>query len=375
MEAKCRGAMSRRMSHDRRPRLFLPRKNAMNTRSRSISEPTAGDLAEERGGQSVLSVRDLIVEFESESGTVHAVNGLSYELAAGEILAIVGESGSGKSVAAKAVMGILESPPAYVAGGQIVLNGQDLSLLSASARRKLCGPQIAMVFQEAPLNPAFTVGFQLAEIFRVHLGMSKREARRRSIELLDRVRIPSPAARIDDYPHQFSGGMRQRVVIAMAIALDPYVLMADEPTTALDVTVQSQIMDLLGEIRDESGMGMVLITHDLGVIAETADRAAVMYAGRVVELSTVESLFKAPAHPYTLGLMKSVPQAAMKGRDLHTIEGSPPLLHDLPRGCPFHPRCDFVVDKCRSIDPPLVAHASGRFSACHRVGDVLDEER
>lgn len=345
-----------------------------NPRHKASSHPGPSSVGE-GAVQPVLSVRDLSIEFESEFGTVYAANGLSYDLAAGEILALVGESGSGKSVSAQAVMGLLETPPATIASGEILLNGRDLFSMSARARRRLCGPEIAMVFQEAPLNPAFSVGYQISEIFRVHRGLSRRESKRRAIELLDRVRIPSSAERVDDYPHQFSGGMRQRVVIAMAIALDPYVLIADEPTTALDVTVQSQIMDLLAEIRDDTGMAMVLITHDLAVVAEVADRAAVMYAGRLVEVSPIESLFREPAHPYTHGLMASVPRADLKGGELHTIEGAPPLLHDLPSGCPFHPRCSFAIDKCLSVDPPLEVHAPGRFSACHRVDEVLEEAR
>ena len=318
----------------------------------------------------VLSVRDLVVEFPTADGKVSAVNGVGFDLAAGETLAILGESGSGKSVTAQAVMGLIERP-GRVVGGTVTFEGRDLLAAPAEERRKVRGTGLAMVFQDplSALNPVWSVGFQIGELFRVHRGASRREARRRAVELLERVRIPAAAARVGEYPHQFSGGMRQRVMIAMALALDPTVLIADEPTTALDVTVQAQILDLLDELRDETGMGLLLITHDLGVVAETADRVAVMYAGRVVETGPTDAVLAAPAHPYTEGLLASVPRG-QSGREerLLPIAGAPPSLARIPSGCPFHPRCPYVIDRCRSERPPLAG--TGRMAACWRSEEV-----
>ncbi|MFT5222747.1 MAG: oligopeptide transport system ATP-binding protein [Glaciecola sp.] len=324
----------------------------------------------------LLKVTDLRVEFETRAGTVVANDSVSYTLNAGETLAILGESGSGKSVSAQAVMGIIDTPPGRIASGSIEYRGVDLLTLPESQVRKLRGNNISIIFQDAltALNPVFTVGHQIAEMFRVHRGTSKADARKASIELLDRVRIPDAAARFSSYPHEFSGGMRQRAMIAMALALDPDVLIADEPTTALDVTVQAQIMELLADLQKQTGMGLILITHDLGVVAEVAERVAVMYAGRIVEEGLLSDVFGRPAHPYTRGLMHSIPRADAKGQRLEPIQGSPPDLLRIPSGCSFHPRCEFVIDKC-STQTPLSLSVDGfgeaRRSACHRIAEVL----
>ncbi|PWW21169.1 oligopeptide transport system ATP-binding protein [Geodermatophilus normandii] len=343
-----------------------------------LTKPTA-DLTDQ--GAPLLEVDDLHVEFRTRSGTVHAVNGVSYSLAARETLAILGESGSGKSVSAQAIMGILETPPAVITGGGIWFQGRNMLEMSAEDQRKIRGPGISMIFQDAlsSLNPVYSVGFQIGEMFRAHRGMGKKEARKRAVELMDRVRIPAAARRVDDYPHQFSGGMRQRVMIAMAIALDPRILIADEPTTALDVTVQAQVMDLLKDLQEETGMGLILITHDLGVVNEVADNVAVMYAGEIVERGTVDDVFTRPAHPYTDGLMSSVPQVEAKGGRLQPIVGQPPNLARIPSGCPFHPRCSrrrlgaeaAPGRECSTDVPPLRLVVPGREAACHYSEEVL----
>ncbi|MEV7908265.1 ABC transporter ATP-binding protein, partial [Streptomyces anulatus] len=306
------------------------------------------------GGEPLLAVDDLHVEFVTRQGVVKAVNGVSYSLNPGETLAVLGESGSGKSVTAQAIMGILDTPPARVSAGQVRFRGTDLLGLREDDRSQIRGRRIAMIFQDAlsALNPVFTVGAQIGEMFRVHAGASRRDAERRTIELMDRVRIPGARQRVHDYPHQFSGGMRQRVMIAMAIALGPEVLIADEPTTALDVTVQAQIMELLAELRRESDMGLILITHDLGVVADVADRIVVMYGGRVVENALVHDVYRAPAHPYTKGLLESIPRPDRKGRGLSAIEGTPPNPLVMPSGCAFHPRCSYRQDNCVTDAPP-----------------------
>jgi oligopeptide transport system ATP-binding protein len=301
------------------------------------------------------------------------VNGISYTLSAGETLAILGESGCGKSVSAQTIMGILDSPPGFVTGGEIRYKGRDLLTMSAKEQRDIRGEEISIVFQDAlsSLNPVFSVGMQIGEMFRRHRGTSRKDAKKAAIELMDRVRIPSAKERVNDYPHQFSGGMRQRVMIAMAIALDPAILIADEPTTALDVTVQAQIMDLLAELQRETGMGLILITHDLAVVGEIADRIAVMYAGRIVEQGATDAVFGAPAMPYTEGLMASIARVDQKGQRLNPIVGAPPNLADLPSGCPFHPRCPRATDRCRSELPLLREVVPGRRSACHYAEEVL----
>jgi len=326
----------------------------------------------------LLEVEDLHLEFRTRAGVVRALNGVSYQVAAGETLAILGESGSGKSVSAQAVLGLLESPPAYVTAGRIRYRGEDLLPLSPEQRRQVRGKEIAMVFQDSlsALNPVFPVGWQIAETLRVRRGLSKADAMRRATELMDLVRIPAARQRLRDYPHQFSGGMRQRAMIAMALALDPPVLIADEPTTALDVTVQAQIMELLAELQRERNMALILITHDLGVVADIADRIAVMYAGRVVEHADVQSIYAAPAHPYTRGLLESLPRLDQKGHRLPSIPGLPPSLLELPSGCPFHPRCRYAQRVCVEqipVDQLLpAARSEGRTSACHFAGEIVN---
>jgi oligopeptide transport system ATP-binding protein len=321
----------------------------------------------------LLEVNDLHVEFRTRDGVARAVNGANVLLRPGETVAILGESGCGKSVTAQAIMGILDTPPAYITRGEVNYRGVDLLRLNEAARRRVRANRIAMIFQDAlsALNPVYSVGFQIGELFRVHRGMSRSDAKRRSIELLDQVRIPGARQRIGDYPHQFSGGMRQRVMIAMALALDPEVLIADEPTTALDVTVQAQIMGLLAELQRQRNMGLILITHDMGVVADVADRISVMYAGKVVEEAPVYDIYARPAHPYTRALLESIPRLDMKGQRLNVIRGLPPALTDLPRGCAFHPRCGYAQDACRRDPAPPSYHiAPGRTSRCHFWNEV-----
>ena len=324
-------------------------------------------------GHRLLEVRDLHVEFRTREGVAKAINGVDFHLDTHETLAILGESGSGKSVTAQAVMGILDTPPGYVTAGQVEFCGVDLQKLPEKERRKVRGAQIAMIFQDAlsALNPVFPVGWQIAEMFRTHRGANRSDAMESAIGLMERVRIPAARQRANTYPHQFSGGMRQRIMIAMAIALDPKILIADEPTTALDVTVQAQIMNLLKELQVESGMGLILITHDLGVVADVADRIAVMYAGRMVETSPIRPLYADPRHPYTMGLLESVPRLDSKlAGVLPAIGGLPPNLLAMPTGCPFHPRCAFAVEQCRDgVPPALVEIGQERYAACWRLGD------
>ncbi|MGW1670006.1 ABC transporter ATP-binding protein [Streptomyces sp. NPDC002324] len=331
-------------------------------------------------GAPLLEVRDLHVEFHTRDGVAKAVNGVNYSVNAGETLAVLGESGSGKSVTAQAIMGILDMPPAKIPQGEILYRGQDMLKMSAEERRKLRGTTIAMIFQDAlsSLNPVLSVGYQLGEMYRVHLGLSKKAAKAKAIELMDRVKIPAAAARVNDYPHQFSGGMRQRIMIAMALALEPDLIIADEPTTALDVTVQAQVMDLLAELQREFHMGLILITHDLGVVADVADKIAVMYAGRIVEQAPVHEIYKRPAHPYTKGLLESIPRLDQKGQELYAIKGLPPNLLHVPTGCAFNPRCPQVQDICTTEIPALLpvterdgSELAGRGSACHFWKDTI----
>ncbi|MER7768564.1 ABC transporter ATP-binding protein [Kitasatospora sp. NPDC096140] len=331
-------------------------------------------------GTPLLEVEDLHVEFHTRDGVAKAVNGVSYAVSAGETLAVLGESGSGKSVTAQAVMGILDMPPGRITAGRVLFRGEDLLTMSANARRAVRGRRIAMIFQDAlsALNPVLSVGYQLGEMFRVHHGVTRKEAREKAVELMERVRIPAARQRVGDFPHQFSGGMRQRIMIAMALALEPDLIIADEPTTALDVTVQAQVMDLLAELQAEFNMGLILITHDLGVVADVADKIAVMYAGRIVETAPVHELYARPAHPYTRGLLDSIPRLDQKGQDLHAIKGLPPNLLRIPEGCAFNPRCDRAQDRCRSELPPLHPvvgeHGEelvGRHSACHYWRETL----
>ncbi|MFD8123535.1 ABC transporter ATP-binding protein [Streptomyces albidoflavus] len=325
----------------------------------------------------LLDVRDLQVEFHTREGVAKAVNGVSYSVDAGETLAVLGESGSGKSVTAQAIMGILDTPPGHITGGQIIFEERDLLTLKEDRRRKVRGAEMAMIFQDAlsSLNPVLTVGEQLGEMFTVHRGMSRKDAKARAVELMDRVRIPAAPERVDQYPHQFSGGMRQRIMIAMAMALEPKLIIADEPTTALDVTVQAQVMELLAELQREYNMGLILITHDLGVVADVADKIAVMYAGRIVETAPVHDIYRAPAHPYTRGLLDSIPRLDQKGRELYAIKGLPPNLLAIPPGCAFHPRCPLAQPVCTTDEPPLYEVDPRRRSACHFWKETLHGAR
>jgi oligopeptide transport system ATP-binding protein len=334
----------------------------------TVSE-TYGEIPDGR----LLEVEDLFVEFRTRDGVAKVLNGVTYHVDAGETLAVLGESGSGKSVTAQAIMGILDTPPAVVTGGEIRFHGENLLAVDDERRNEVRAEGIAIIFQDAlsALNPVYTVGFQIEEQLRVRQGMSRRDARDRAVELLDLVHIPNAARRVRQYPHEFSGGMRQRAMIAMSLALDPEMLIADEPTTALDVTVQAQIMDLLKEIQTERRMGLILITHDLGVVAEVADRIAVMYAGRIVEHADAVSLYRNPGHPYTAALMDSLPRLDQKGTILNTIKGLPPSLLNIPPGCPFHPRCSMATDRCTAEVPSDHGLGFGRTSKCHFAEELV----
>ena len=317
----------------------------------------------------LLDVRGLKTHFATDDGMVHAVDGVDLHIDRGETLGVVGESGCGKSVTAFSIMRLLPIPPARIVAGQILWKGRDLLKLDDAAMRAIRAKEIAMVFQEpmTSLNPVYSIGDQIAEVVRLHDGLGRRSAMDRTVEMLRLVRIPNPERRVRDYPHQFSGGMRQRVMIAMALSCGPQLLIADEPTTALDVTIQAQILDLLGELKERMGMAVMLITHAMGVIAETAQRVVVMYAGKVVEEAPVEVLFSAPRHPYTQGLIRSIPRidtaAAAKTR-LETIAGVVPSLLDPPVGCRFSARCRFARDECSAATPTLREVAPGHKVAC-----------
>ncbi|MCC6002004.1 MAG: ABC transporter ATP-binding protein [Pararhodobacter sp.] len=321
-----------------------------------------------------LRVEDLRVHFRGPRGKVHAVNGMSYEVRQGETLGILGESGSGKSVQAQAIMGLLESPPAVIEATAIDVVGTNVLGLSGPGFRRLRGSVISMIFQDAvtALNPGLRIGTQLNETLRLRGGMDRTEARARAIELMERVGIPAASRRIDDYPHEFSGGMCQRIMIAMAISLEPAVLIADEPTTALDVTVQAQVMQLLSQLQTERGMAMVLITHDIGLVAETAARLVVMYAGKVMETGPTAELLRDPAHPYTRGLLSSTPRKRQRVERLNAIPGSPPSLIDLPTGCPFRPRCPQAEPACALHDMVPRTLGFGRSSSCIHARSAIN---
>ncbi len=319
-------------------------------------------------GAPLLSVRNLSTEFRTERGTVKAVDGVSFDLAAGETLAIVGESGSGKSVTAMSLLRLIPNPPGRIVSGEVVFDGRDLLKLDDRRMRDIRGDRIAMIFQEpmSSLNPSLTVGLQIAEPVNLHRKASWSEAMDKAVELLGRVRVPDARSRLKSYPHQFSGGMRQRAMIAMALACNPQLIIADEPTTALDVTVQAQILALLKELTRAANSALILITHDLGVVARYADRVCVMYGGRIVEAGPAREIYARPRHPYTIGLMASVPRLDQEaGSRLVPIEGQPPNLANLPPGCSFAPRCGRVADLCRGTRPALVQSAPDHLSACH----------
>ncbi len=340
-----------------------------------------GDLpqAREPGSVPLLQIRGLKTHFKTDDGMVHAVDGVDLAIEEGQTLGVVGESGCGKSVTAFSVMRLLPMPPARIAAGEILWRGRDLLKVSDAQMRALRAKEIAMVFQEpmTSLNPVYSVGEQIAEVVRLHEGMGRRAALERAAEMLRLVRIPHPERRLHDYPHQFSGGMRQRVMIAMALSCNPKLLIADEPTTALDVTIQAQILDLLGDLKDRMGMAVMLITHAMGVIAETAQRVVVMYAGKVVEEAPVAALFASPRHPYTQGLIRSIPRidtAALHKKRLETIAGVVPSLLDPPPGCRFAARCPHAQPACVAETPPLRAVAAGHAAACI-FADVPTAER
>ena len=315
----------------------------------------------------LIEVRNLQTQFFTQDGIVHAVNGINYEVAEGETVAIVGESGSGKSVGVMSLIRLIPEPPGKIVNGEVNFDGQDLLKLNEEELRQIRGNRIAMIFQDpmTSLNPVLTIGRQITEALELHLNMNRDESRARAIELLELVGIPDAGPRLDDYPHQFSGGMRQRVMIAMGLSCNPQLLIADEPTTALDVTIQAQIVDLVTRLQTELGMAIIWITHDLGVVAGLADRVLVMYAGFIVEEGPVDVIYGQPRHPYTLGLLRSIPRLDLgRQKRLIPIEGLPPDLLDPPNSCPFAPRCPFVIDKCLEENPPLMSINSVRKSAC-----------
>ena len=322
----------------------------------------------------LLSIENLVVDFATDDGLVHAVDGVSLTVRAGEIVAVVGESGSGKSVTAMSILGLVRTPPGVVRDGRILLRGEDLRTVTGERLREIRGADIAMIFQDpmTALNPVITVGQQIAEALRLHdHDLGKAAARTRVVELLRMVGVPDAETRYGQYPHEFSGGMRQRAMIAMAIANDPDLLIADEPTTALDVTIQAQVLDLLRTAQRETQAATILITHDLGVVAELADRVVVMYGGRVVEEAGVRPLFARPRHPYTAGLLASVPRADLDG-ELVSIPGSPPNMIEPPSGCAFHPRCPMARERCVEDRPELRDLGDGRRSACHFTDELAE---
>jgi oligopeptide transport system ATP-binding protein len=315
----------------------------------------------------LLEIKNLRTYFYTEEGVVRAVDGVSWDLEEGETLGLVGESGCGKSVSALSILRLIPRPPGRIVEGEILFEGEDLLEVSDAEMRSIRGNRIAMVFQEpmTSLNPVLTIGNQLTEAITLHLGLERPEARARAVELLELVGIPEAAGRLDDYPHQFSGGMRQRVMIAMALSCNPKLLLADEPTTALDVTIQAQILELMAQLSKDLGTAVVIITHNLGVVSRYADRVNVMYAGRIVESGSTIDIFKKPKHPYTVGLMASVPRLdATEHIRLDAIEGQPPLLIDEIPGCPFEPRCDWAIDKCTDQNPELELKSERHWARC-----------
>ncbi len=322
----------------------------------------------------LLELENLHTTFRTDDGVVLAVNGVSLQVRAGETLGIVGESGCGKSVTAFSIMRLIPSPPGEITRGKVKLRGRNLLDISGEEMRLLRGNEISMIFQEpmTALNPVYTAGNQIMEAIRLHQKVGKAEARKRAIEMLELVGIPSPEQRVDEYPHQLSGGMRQRVMIAMALSCNPSVLIADEPTTALDVTIQAQILDLLKKLQKEMGMAIILITHDLGVVAQTADHVAVMYAGRIVEQAPVGELFRSPRHPYTIGLLESIPRMNERKDRLSVIPGTVPPPTAFPPGCAFHPRCPFIGEGCRDEIQVLETVEPGHEVRCHRWREVAE---
>jgi oligopeptide/dipeptide ABC transporter ATP-binding protein len=324
----------------------------------------------------LLEVRHLTISFFTLAGVVRAVDDVSYDVDQGETVALVGESGCGKTVSALGILRLIQAPAGRILSGQIRFHGRDLLALDEESMRRLRGREIAMIFQEpmTSLNPVLPIGRQLTEVLEIHLDLSPAEARRRGVELLAMVGIPDPARRLTQYPHQFSGGMRQRIMIAMALACGPALILADEPTTALDVTIQAQILELMQDLSRRLGVAILLITHNLGIVARYADRVNVMYAGKIVERGSAHALYANPRHPYTLGLLHSVPRLdEPRKAKLHPIDGQPPDLTRLPSGCAFSPRCRYAIDRCRSETPPLMDVAEGHLAACW-VAETLESE-
>lgn len=320
----------------------------------------------------LLSVRDLKTYFYTEEGVMPSVDGVSFDLAPGETLAIVGESGCGKSVTSLSIMGLVQTPPGKIVNGEILYQGQDLLKKSKKEMRAIRGNEISMIFQEpmTSLNPVFTVGQQIMESFRIHQDLNKKQAREKTIEMIRLVGIPAPEKVVDEYPHELSGGMRQRIMIAMALACNPKVLIADEPTTALDVTIQAQIIRLMCRLKEETGTAIILITHDLGVVAQIAQNAMVMYAGQAVEYAPVRSIYKDPLHPYTQGLLKSIPKLNESSDTLYNIKGTVPSPKDYPKGCRFCPRCDCAKAVCAEKHPPLMDLPDGRKVRCWKYDET-----
>ncbi len=314
----------------------------------------------------ILNVKNLSTHFYTDEGVVYAVDDVSFALNKGESLGIVGESGSGKSVTALSITQLIPTPPGKITAGEVVFDGQDLLKKSKREMQRIRGEKIAMIFQEpmTALNPVFTVGYQISESLRIHQGLSKKEARQKALEMLKKVGIPLPEKRIDDYPHQLSGGMRQRVMIAIALCCNPQLLICDEPTTALDVTIQAQILELIYQLRQDMGTSVIMITHDLGVVAQVTERILVMYAGQVVEMGTAREILTDPQHPYTKALLASIPTPDKKGERLHVIRGMVPSLSNLPEGCHYHPRCEQCQDKCKVKKPKLTHLKGGRQVRC-----------
>jgi oligopeptide/dipeptide ABC transporter ATP-binding protein len=346
-----------------------------------MSAATEPSPSRNESGKVLLEVRDLVTSFRTDRGVLRAVDGVSFSVPERSNVGIVGESGSGKSVTALSIMRLIASPPGKIESGSVMFEGRDLLALPEREMRKVRGNDISMIFQEpmTSLNPVYTVGAQIVEAVRIHQKRSRSEAWARAVEMLRLVGIPSPETRAKAYPHELSGGMRQRVMIAMALACEPKLLIADEPTTALDVTIQAQVLDLLRKLQRLLGMSVVLITHDLGVVAQFADRIVVMYAGRVVEEGSVQDVFRSPKHPYTEGLLRSIPRLGTSAnpntrpRRLPTIEGVVPDLRELPVGCRFQDRCPYVIEKCRVIEPellPVAAQDALRRSRCHRANEI-----
>ncbi|NLJ80087.1 MAG: ABC transporter ATP-binding protein [Firmicutes bacterium] len=325
----------------------------------------------------LLSIRNLKTYFYTDDGVIPAVDGVSFDLERGGTIGIVGESGCGKSVTSLSVMGLIPQPPGKIAGGEIIFEGKDLLKLTEEEMRHIRGNDISMIFQEpmTSLNPVFTIGNQISEAIMLHQGLDRAESREKSIEMLRLVGIPSPEKRIDEYPHQLSGGMRQRVMIAMALSCNPKLLIADEPTTALDVTIQAQILDLMRNLRSELDTAIMLITHDLGVIAELVDKVAVMYTGKIVESADIFTIFKDPLHPYTVGLLGSIPRLDGTVERLSTIPGTVPAFGNIPEACSFHPRCPFAKEICRSKEPPAFEVKEGHQVACWKVVDYVDTDQ